>query len=399
MQNFDSISRKEFMKLSIGTAVFLTAPELAKLHSIGNASSDNSFDDPANKFETPILNALNTGITAPNPHNTQAWKFKILNNREALLYVDQTRVLPETDPTTRQIHIAQGTFLAHTKLGANHIGYQAKWTLFPNGTYPIVRTGSKPVAHIKLTKRSAVRSHYWYNNLAKRRTTRTPYFGPPITNEEFQLIVKASLSKKNKALLIDREEAIEKYYPLLKKSFTLEMNTYQKNEESRLWFRLTNKDIYSKRDGITLEGNGVSGLKLFFAKNFFFSLKPGTFHSKNSIKYACESFNHALDKSSGLVLISTPGNTMFDWVNAGIDFARFQLEITSKGMALQPLSQILQEYKEMKPLYNQFINEFSNSVKGRGKTKVQMIVRIGRSKSGFRTPRRKMESFIDGAKT
>jgi hypothetical protein len=73
-------------------------------------------DDPignaeAKGFEYPILKAISTGITAPNPHNVQPWKVKIINPTEMLLFVDEKRLLPVTDPPTRQIHIGQGTFL------------------------------------------------------------------------------------------------------------------------------------------------------------------------------------------------------------------------------------------------------------------------------------------------
>jgi hypothetical protein len=32
-----------------------------------------------NDFKEPILKAITLGLNAPNPHNTQAWKFKVIN--------------------------------------------------------------------------------------------------------------------------------------------------------------------------------------------------------------------------------------------------------------------------------------------------------------------------------
>jgi hypothetical protein len=40
------------------------------------------------------MRAIAWGIQAPNPHNTQAWKFRLVSDTEALLYLDERRLLP-----------------------------------------------------------------------------------------------------------------------------------------------------------------------------------------------------------------------------------------------------------------------------------------------------------------
>jgi hypothetical protein len=95
--------------------------------------------DP-DQFKEPILKAISYGMNAPNPHNTQAWKFKLLNTNEALFYVDETRLLKETDPPARQIHIGCGSFLALLKIGAGNLGYSAQIDYLPEGSYGL----SKP---------------------------------------------------------------------------------------------------------------------------------------------------------------------------------------------------------------------------------------------------------------
>ena len=47
----------------------------------------------------------------PNPHNKQPWIIHLTGPASFNLYVDPDRLLPETDPIHRQIHIGQGTFL------------------------------------------------------------------------------------------------------------------------------------------------------------------------------------------------------------------------------------------------------------------------------------------------
>lgn len=59
-------------------------------------------------LDSPILKAISYGVNMPNPHNTQAWKFKIISDTDMLSYIDESRLLPMNDPSTRQIHIGSG---------------------------------------------------------------------------------------------------------------------------------------------------------------------------------------------------------------------------------------------------------------------------------------------------
>ena len=153
----NKLSRKNFL---VRSGIILTVPAFLEYCA---SSSDarlagKSGDDPlenanSEKYEEPILKAINVGITAPNPHNTQPWKFKILNSTEMHLYVDEKRILSITDVPSRQIHIGQGTFLELLKIGAKQIGYDTEIKLLPDGDYKLEEIGKKPVAKIKLSAR------------------------------------------------------------------------------------------------------------------------------------------------------------------------------------------------------------------------------------------------------
>jgi hypothetical protein len=54
------------------------------------------------RLATPIDKAIALGCNAPNPHNSQAWKLRNTSDLQTVLYVDEARVLPATDPLTRK---------------------------------------------------------------------------------------------------------------------------------------------------------------------------------------------------------------------------------------------------------------------------------------------------------
>ena len=75
-----------------------------------------------------ILKLISYALLAPNSHNIQPWLLKLTGENSFDLYVDQTRLLPKTDPPSRQIHISQGTFLEYLKIKkANHVEGCPSW--------------------------------------------------------------------------------------------------------------------------------------------------------------------------------------------------------------------------------------------------------------------------------
>ena len=80
----------------------------------------------------PRRRALAHAILAPNAHNMQPWLVDLSEADVITLYIDRTRLLPETDPFSRQIVISHGTFLELLVLAAAAEGYSApRWTAFP----------------------------------------------------------------------------------------------------------------------------------------------------------------------------------------------------------------------------------------------------------------------------
>ena len=81
---------------------------------------------------------------------------------------------------------------------------------------------------------------------------------------------------------------------------------------------------------------------------------------------------------------------MLDWVKVGQDYTRLQLAFLVYGFYMQPLSQVLQEFDEMKNLRNKF-GKIMDVVH---QEKIQMVLRVGKSEKPYLTYRRNVKSFI-----
>lgn len=344
------------------------------------------------KFEQAVLKAIAYGLNAPNPHNTQAWKFLLISDTEMLFYVDESRLLTNTDPTTRQIHIGCGCFLTCCKIGMAEIGFETHITLFPEGhdSYELASIGKAPVASLSFSKQSGVKKNPLADQLFVRRTSRLMYLDEEVLNEDFDRIMELVAPVSTEINLVNEPSRLDQLLPILAEGMEVETYTYSAHEESRKWFRENDDRIEKERDGINLPGAGVSGIKKWIAERQLKGLKEEKWHAKNMNKYSLKSHYNKVIQTKGIVTVKTSSNTFQDWLLAGMEYARLQLASYQLGYSLHPLSQVLQEYKEMDILRLKF--EQKMGVKN--EEKIQMVARMGNSPEAYLSYRRWIEDML-----
>ena len=339
-------------------------------------------------FDKPLLRALALGLNAPSPHNTQPWLFDIASESEAYLRVDRPRLLPQTDPPARQIHIGCGCFIEAFILGASTLGKRGEVELFPEGTYSSPKDiGVLPVARLRLVGKRAS-AHPLARYIFNRQTSRLAYSGAWLTKHEFTRVLADADIRSSKARLVTSRK-LPPYLKLLDRAMTTEFRTVATNEETRQWFRFSADEATQKRDGLTFETNGITGLSATFARWFTEDTRD-SWNSESTIEKGLESFRKALYSARGLILLSTETNTAQDQLQAGRDCYRLMLALTKHDLFCHPLTQVTQEYAAMKP----HRKAFEKLSRTRAPAKVQMIMRVGRSAPPELSYRRRLASFI-----
>ena len=102
-------------------------------------------------------------------------------------------------------------------------------------------------------------------------------------------------------------------------------------------------------------------------------------------------FNAKLEATPAFFWMVTEGNDRRTQVNAGRAYVRAQLAATAHGLAMQPLSQALQEYPEMALPYAQ-VHELVQAPAPR--FTVQMWARLGHAPAVGPAPRRGVQAHI-----
>ncbi|WP_109522692.1 MULTISPECIES: Acg family FMN-binding oxidoreductase [Nocardia] len=90
-------------------------------------------------YATPDENlvelALALAVRAPSVHNTQPWRFRVVD-RELRLHLDPTRILDATDPDQRDLVVSCGAILHHLRIALASLGWSAVVRRMPDPDDP-----------------------------------------------------------------------------------------------------------------------------------------------------------------------------------------------------------------------------------------------------------------------
>ncbi|GLQ70869.1 Acg family FMN-binding oxidoreductase [Vibrio penaeicida] len=381
------MERRNFIKvMGAGAVVLAAAPVLV---SNVSSSSDLSFR-PALTYSDLRKTLISYAMLCPNPHNIQPWKVAFKGEDTILLYVDEDRLLPQTDPIHRQIHIGQGTFIESLVVAASHFATKADVQYFPLGEYGNQVLENKPVAAIKLVPDTSIQPDPLFPYLVTRQSNKTEYTNAKLTDTELNAILNVVETKGSELRLVQTEEYNQEMRHFLNQAMEIEEQKSSRSLETIGMFRFNDDEFKQYRDGFGLPQNGVLGAKRWVAEQFFLSResaeKDPTAFGKEGVK-----LTKAVTASTHhFAMLITEGNTRKDQLKVGRLYNRINLVTASMGIAQHPMSQILQEYQDMLPLQESFKQHF-NVHKAHT---VQMVFRLGKAKPTPESPRREVSDLL-----
>lgn len=327
---------------------------------------------------------LSYAILAANPHNKQPWIVDLTGSSSMALYIDQGRLLPETDPPARQIHIGHGTFLENLELAARHHGYRATIDYFPQGEYSNAVIEDKPVASIALQKDASLARDPLFDAILRRQSNKRTYTETPLSSDQLQHL-RRTLGDPRLALTVtDDADAKQQISEIMIEAMRIETSSSDRDAETIAMFRFSDSERARYRDGFGVAESGMSGLKRWVVETFFVSRDKA---EKDSSSFGQQSVGLTTDQAQSAAAfgwISTSSNTRLDQILAGRAYERLNLTATSLTLAMHPMSQVLQEYRDMADLQKRFL-AFAEVPEGHT---VQMLFRLGIAESVEHSPRR-----------
>jgi hypothetical protein len=332
---------------------------------------------------------LSHAILAPHSHNLQSWIADLGTPNQITLYCDLSRLLPQTDPLSRQIMMSHGTFLELLDLAARERGQRADITLFPQGPFGPSTLDARPVALVRLTPDPTVQKDPLFAQILQRHTNRSAYditrAVPPAAWQAMQAAAGPAIRVGYAGL--EQGAPLQQHRRIALDAWRIELTVPRTIMESFKLLRVGTSEIAAHRDGLSMTSPMIVALDRLGLFDRNQTPKPDDYATTSQIK----EFDAKMANTPGFVWMVSADNTRATQVNAGRAYARLQLAATAQGLAMQPLSQALQEYAEQQQPYAA-IHALAGATQP-GQT-VQMWARVGYAPAVGPAPRRRLPDFI-----
>lgn len=379
--------RRNFLRVAGSGAIILAAGSLAYSVTRDPASARRPWQE-AGHYPDPVRNALSWALLAPNPHNRQPWLVDLRSETEAMIYVDTHRLLPHTDPFSRQITIGLGCFLELFRLASAQSGHHADITPFPDG-FPDRTVDNRPIAHIKLSGTGQIDP--LFAQAPNRRTNRSAYDPErPVAVAILEDIQAASLARPEISNTLSigftaLRGRVESLRDLAHRAMEIELMTDATYMESVDLMRIGKDQINTNPDGISISG---------VVPEILNHLGPMSYQTLsdlegNARQSSLDYVRHHAATAMAWVWFTTGSNTRLDQLKTGAAYLRAHLKATELGLAWHPMSQALQEFPEMSDIFDEIHQELAPDGK-----RIQMLARLGYAQSPKPSPRWPLNSRI-----
>ncbi len=362
-------TRRRFLKIMGSTAVIAAA-------GVGGFAVTRTPTDAvkpwalagSDVYSDPRVRALSYAVLAPNPHNRQPWQVDLSEPDTATLYCDLERVLPETDPFERQILIGLGCFLDLTRMAAAEEGRALTIEPFPDGA-PDQNLDTRPIARMRFGAPGSATPDPLFAQVLLRRSLKEPYdTSRDLSPESLSAIASVVPANVNVAFNLEAEQR-ESLRDLTWEAHKIEVTTHRTNMESVDLMRIGKAEINANPDGIDIGGTAfldAAALAGIITREEMADPKSQGF------KVGLDMYQEFMYSAMAHLWLTTDGNSRLDQLNSGAAWLRVNLKATELGIGIHPLSQSLQEYVEMVPLYNEVHDMLA--VPGH---RIQMLGRLG----------------------
>ncbi len=297
--------------------------------------------------------------------------------------------MPETDPPARQIHISQGTFLENLKLAAQQYGYRTNIIYFPKGEYVNAAVEDRPVASVTLSHSASITKDPLFDVILKRQSNKSAYTDTPLSADQLIRLRTFQTDPRLRLTISDDTSVKDELSEIMIEAMRIETSSKSRDAETIAMFRFNDEERSRYRDGIGVAESGMSGLRGWIVESFFLSRDDAEKDSTSFGEQAVDLTTEQVRSAAAFGWISTASSTRLDQVVTGHTYERLNLTATELGVAMHPMSQVLQEYSDVFDLQKRFLDYLGIPA---GHT-VQMLFRLGVADPVEHSPRRSVKDL------
>ncbi|MEE1784945.1 nitroreductase family protein [Streptomyces sp. SP17BM10] len=308
-----------------------------------------------------------TAGAAPSIHNSQPWRFRPAPDaRAVLVYGDEERAVPVTDPFGRALHISVGAAVFNLRVAAGRLGRDARVRLIPDSADPHL------LAEIDLSQPAPRRpfGHDLYASIQQRHSSRQPFANRDVPETVIGELISAARDEGVTLVLLE-EDAVRRVLTVTAEAEQRIASDLAKVAETRSWLRVEE----AATDGIPATALGPQDPDTRVPMRTF------TPDPRTTPTTAPQRFE-ALPQ---LCTLSTTADHPEDWLRTGQALEHVWLLATAHGLRVSVLHQAV-EYAETR---------WHLRGPDDAPEHVQLVLRLGYGPPGAATPRRPVDEILD----
>lgn len=380
-------TRRMFLRIAGTSAVILAAggAALTQVDQMPDAAVE-AWRGPAASISDPRVRAISYALLAPNPHNMQAWMADLSEPGVVTFVCDPARLLPQTDPFSRQVVIGCGCFLELLRIAAAEQGYRVDQQLFPQGIWPENAVGDTALARLTFVKDPNVARDPLFAQILRRRSVKVHYRAGEGASDAHVAALAGVVSTPVSFASTRVPAEVARLKAICVAAYRVEATTHRTHMETVERLRIGADAIAQHRDGLSIHGPGIWLLKTAGL------MTPAAFADPTSLafKQTIDLYTGWIENSWSFGWMTTAVNDRAAQIATGVAYVRANLMATEAGLAIAPLSQALQEFPEM-------AREMQAMLAATGTPSghtLQMFFRMGYADPAPATPRRPLNDFI-----
>ena len=326
------MNRRTALGLAGGTVLagVATAFSLSDTRSLvrDDLASPRDGGSPLGPVEDAILSLA---ALAPSGHNTQPWYVRPLGPFHWVVGNDAGRWLPAVDPDQRETVLSLGAFLQNLEYAAGSFGNSCGWTL-------LAATNRDPeVVEVRLTSAAAT-GVAEVEQIKTRRTVRSHYSGDVLSQADVQHLVGPD--RERVRYLPAGSDECRSLNEQTVAANRLQADRDPAQQELSDWIRFSSRDAEKHRDGLTTAGMEVGGAAGWVLRNRYGKADVlGIAFRERGLEMVATQ----VATSAGWFVITSAGDSVAALLDAGRRMQRLFLRVRERGIALHPMTQILEE--------------------------------------------------------
>lgn len=277
-----------------------------------------------------INEIIGYGSLAPSTHNAQMWKIKLVTENKIRIIIDDQHILPQVDPENRETFISLGALIENMVEASPHFGLQPEVRILAQNR------GLQEIAELTFYPKSSPVPDV-LNDIKNRHTIRIPYLPQPLTKQDAKWIKQLGPQFQYYALKSSAGRYVQESIIQATKK---QVANDQKQKELAGLFRFSKKEAEEKKDGLTPESMGLSGITRWFVATFF---TQKTVMSQSFRNQTIATVKKQAENCSGYLILLSEDNSVASLIGSGRSLEKFLITATGKKLAVHPISAPLEE--------------------------------------------------------